>query len=562
MREPTEPSGTWTTRAAGTMADWCANLRPAFGRSIRRLRGGEPLASIFQQVFVGLAEVSLEGHLLSANERFCRLVERTPDALSRLRLQDVLHTGDLAAYDAAMTGLARGGGAFTQEARLLTPDRRIVPVDLSAAPLRDGSEDARSAALVFVDIGPRKCAEARAAESERRFRDVADAAPIYIWIAGTDRSRRHTWVNSRWADFRGRPAGDELGAAWMDGVHADDLDRCLTTYAAAFDRHEPFTAEYRWLRAADGTYRWMLDTGTPIYEEHGRFAGYIGSLIDITDRKADEAEREALLAAEIAARTDAERANRLKEEFLSILSHELRTPLNAVLGWVHVLQASVGGVGEIGRGLGVIERNARLQSRMIDDLLDLGGVITGKMRLEMRMLAIDQVVDAALESLQPAFDAKGVRLRRVAGADAGCVYGDASRLQQVVWNVLSNALKFTSAGGEVTVEVRKTGASVRLVIRDNGQGIEPDFLPYVFDRFRQSDASTRRSHGGLGVGLALVKSLSELHGGSVSAESDGLGAGATFTVTLPAAGGESAHESPLVARALNERSEISIGERV
>jgi PAS domain S-box-containing protein len=515
-------------------------------------------------VYVGLVEVGLEGRMLSVNERFCDLVERSPGALKGLRIQELMYEKDRAACVRALGRLAGGLGPFVQESRLTTPDGRVIWVEIAAAPLSNRRRP-RSATLVVTDVTSRKRAEARARESNRRFREVADAAPVFIWTSGTDRKRRHTWVNTRWADFRGQPIEEELGSGWTRGVHPDDLPACLSTYSAAFDRRGPFVAEYR-LARSDGEHRWVLDTGAPIHDEHGRFVGYIGSAIDITDRKAAEGEREALLARECAARADAERANQLKDEFLGILSHELRTPLNAVLGWAHLLQTSVDGSSELGRGLSVIERNARLQSRMVDDLLDMGGVITGKMRIESRRIALGHVIDAVLESLQPAFDAKSVRLRRIpAAGDVADVHGDPNRLHQIVWNLLSNALKFTPSGGEVVVELRRAAGRVSIVVRDSGQGIDPDFLPFVFDRFRQGDPSTRRRHGGLGIGLALVKSLAELHGGTVSATSEGAGRGATVTVSLPVssdAARPAGGKVPILARGLKDRFPTATAERL
>jgi len=497
-----------------------------------RLVGAENLSAIFNQVFMGLAEVSVQGRVIAANERFCQLIERTPEAvvLQELRLRDVVHSGDVQECERTLAQIASGVPAVVREVRFMTPDKRVVWTEVAASPL--GGDPPESAAFVVTEIGSRKRAEARARETERRFREVADAAPVFIWTSGTDRRRRHTWVNAHWAQFRGQQIEAELGSGWTVGVHPDDVAGCLETYSAAFDRRGPFTAEYR-LRRYDGTYRWLLDTGTPIHDEHGRFVGYIGSSVDISERKASEGQREALLSAERQARADAERANQLKDEFLSILSHELRTPLNAVLGWVHLLRTSIDPDGQLGRGLNVIERNARLQSRMVDDLLDMGGVIAGKMRLEKRRVALGRVVEGVVESLQPAFIEKGVMLRRQPLGDAGDIEGDPNRLHQVIWNLLSNSLKFTPAGGEVTVEVCRCGPEVQIIVRDNGQGIAPEFLPYVFDRFRQGDPSTRRTQGGLGIGLALVKSLAELHSGSVSVSSAGTGQGSTFTVTLP-----------------------------
>ena len=510
---------------------------PAAARGLRATPGPTPglgnLSAVINQFLVGLAEVDLRGRVLAANDRFCRLAEREPGAApgEGLHMRNVLDPQDLPAYERGMAQLAAGGGAFVQEARLASRHRRASWVEITASPL-PAEVGARSAALVVADITSRKQTEAGAMERQRRFREVADAAPVLIWTSGADRQRRHTWVNARWTSFRGRSIEAELGSGWTQGVHPDDLGACLADYAAAFDGRAAFTSEYR-LRRRDGEYRWRLDSGVPLHDDDGQFAGYVGSSVDISERKAADRERERLLQAERAARSDAERANQLKDEFLSILSHELRTPLNAVLGWVHLLRTSMHSEGQLEQGLSVIERNARLQSRMVDDLLDMGGVLAGKMRLDRRRVPVARVVEGVAESLQLAFSAKSVTLRRAVPTDAGDVDGDPSRLHQIVWNLLSNALKFTPAGGLVDIELQRGDADVSIIVRDNGLGIEPAFLPFVFERFRQGDPSTRRPHGGLGIGLALVKSLAELHGGRASASSAGPGSGATFTVTLP-----------------------------
>jgi PAS domain S-box-containing protein len=510
-----------------------------------RLAGADNLSAIFNQLFVPLVEIDLQGRVIAANERFCQLIERAPEAvlLEGVHLRELVHAADGLVYEQALAQLAAGFGPVVQELRLTLPDRRCVWVEIAATPLPLGDDHPSTAAVVVSDIGRRKDAESRAIETQQRFREVADAAPVFIWTSGTDRQRRHTWVNARWTEYRGRPMEAELGSGWTLGVHPDDRAACLAAYSAAFDQRNAFTAEYR-LRRHDGEYSWVLDTGTPMRDEHGRFVGYIGSSVDISGRKVAEREREALLTAEREARSDAERANRLKDEFLSILSHELRTPLNAMLGWVHLLQSSTQGNEQLSRGLGVIERNARLQSRMVEDLLDMGGVMAGKMRLERRRVPLAAIVDGAVESLQPAFAAKGVTLRRLGLREDSDVDGDPSRLHQIVWNLLSNALKFTPADGEVAIELRRDGARMQILVRDNGLGIDAEFLPFVFERFRQGDPSTRRTQGGLGIGLALVRSLAELHGGEAGADSDGAGRGAVFTVTLPRAGEAGPRESP------------------
>ncbi len=234
-----------------------------------------------------------------------------------------------------------------------------------------------------------------------------------------------------------------------------------------------------------------------------------------------------------AARAEAEAANTVKDEFLATLSHELRTPLNAVLGWSRMLKTGSLDEATAKRAVDVIERNANAQLQLIEDLLDVSRIVTGKLRLDVKAVALASVIEAAVDTLRPAAEAKSIRLQPVVDPRAGPVSGDPDRLQQIVWNLLSNAVKFTPRGGRVQIRLGRVNSHVEIVVTDTGKGITADMLPHVFDRFRQADGSSQRAHGGLGIGLALVKSLVELHGGSVQAASAGLDQGATFTVTLP-----------------------------
>ncbi|HKE55576.1 MAG TPA: ATP-binding protein, partial [Pyrinomonadaceae bacterium] len=247
----------------------------------------------------------------------------------------------------------------------------------------------------------------------------------------------------------------------------------------------------------------------------------------------DATERRQALVREKDARLEAEAANRVKDEFLSTLSHELRTPLTAIMGWSNLLLYGDVAPEKHQQAYETIARNAKSQAQLIDDLLEVSRIITGKIRLDFVPCELQAVIEAAAESLRPAAEVKGVSLQLSAKADAGPVLGDRERLQQVVWNLLSNAVKFTPAGGSVQLNLLRINSHVEIVVTDSGAGIGPDFLPHVFERFRQADGSTTRKHGGLGLGLAIVRHLVELHGGSVRAESEGEGKGSTFTVRLP-----------------------------
>ncbi|HEU0199074.1 MAG TPA: ATP-binding protein [Burkholderiaceae bacterium] len=253
------------------------------------------------------------------------------------------------------------------------------------------------------------------------------------------------------------------------------------------------------------------------------------------DLKRVAQERERLFQAERRAHAELERVSRVKDEFLATLSHELRTPLTAILGWAKVLQTKVDDQATVATGLEVIARNARAQAQLIEDLLDMNRIVSGKVRLDVQPITLARVIEAAVESVRPSADAKGLRLRTILDPAAGPVAGDPNRLQQVVWNLLTNAVKFTPKGGHVDVLLERVNSHVEVTVHDSGAGIAPLFLPQVFEPFRQADSSTTRTHAGLGLGLSIVKQLVELHGGTIAAKSEGEQRGATFTIRLPLA---------------------------
>ena len=348
---------------------------------------------------------------------------------------------------------------------------------------------------------------------------------------------------NRWMErHSGRSASEVLGRSLLD-LYPDVGDREIKEYyQSALEGRVTILAHalHRYIIAlpptnADLGFAHMPQSGRigPL-DDAGVLVGTVTIVEDVSDRLASESVLRKQIEAQQLARGMAENALRAKDDFLSTLSHEIRTPLNAVLGWARILIAR----GEIDRtlldrALHVIERNATAQARMIDDMLDMARIAAGKLRLEMQPVDVVKVVLAAVDVVMPAAHAKRVTLRTNLDPRTPNVMGDQDRLQQVIWNLLSNALKFTEAGGSIDVRLALNGRFARIVVADSGHGISPQFLPHVFERFRQADASRSRRHGGLGVGLALVHDLIVLHGGSVLAQSEGEGKGATFTIDLP-----------------------------
>ncbi|MBV9659096.1 MAG: PAS domain S-box protein [Verrucomicrobia bacterium] len=398
---------------------------------------------------------------------------------------------------------------------------------------------------ITADITEHKKADAELRQSEARFRELVSAGGPIIWRAEPDGNFKAE--APRWEEFTGHARGDAAGWGWTRAVHPADLAGAEKIWRRALAEQTPFELEYR-LRRHDGVYRYVSVRGAPVRNEStGEVTEWIGTITDVHERASARAEREALLLREQNARALAEEANRSKDEFLATLSHELRTPLNAILGWAHLLRGDGPADQESWTtGLEVIERNTRAQVQLIEDLLDVSRIITGKLRLDVRPVDLGDVIHAALDTVRPAAEARGVRLQPLLDPRAGPVSGDPDRLQQVIWNLLTNAIKFTPRDGRVQVRLERANSHAEISVADTGQGIAPEFLPFLFDRFRQADSSTTRRHGGLGLGLAIVKNLVEMHGGTVGASSPGKGGGTTLTVRLPLLvvhrnGGEGAH---------------------
>ena len=425
------------------------------------------------------------------------------------------------------------------ETRGLRRDRSHFPLDLSVTARREGGGWAFTSFM--ADITERKRGE------ERLRHQLAFTSAITGHLGegvfALDRDGMITFVNpaaERMLGFResellGRHLGELLHARVTEGPEADDpLPRVLSSGTTVHQDGGAFGK-------ADGSSLAVSHTCSPIVTG-GEVVGAVLVFHDATERQQMEERRQQLLAREQNARGEAENANRMKDEFLAMLSHELRTPLSAIAGWAHILREGGLAPAEAARAIEVIDRNARVQGQLISDILDVSRIISGKLRLEKKPVSAAAVVEAALDTVRPSAEAKPVRLEASLDPSAGHVFVDPDRLQQVVWNLLSNAIKFTPEGGLVSVRLAGSGTQVEIVVRDSGEGISPEFVPHVFERFRQADSSTTRPHGGLGLGLAIVRHLVQAHGGTVVAESAGKGQGSSFTVHLPrhAAGDESA----------------------
>ena len=397
--------------------------------------------------------------------------------------------------------------------------------DASGQPIRfDG---------VTLDITDRKRMDDALRESEKRFRNMADHAPVMIWITDPDGSC--TYLSRSWYEFTGQTPETALGHGWLDATHPDDQAVAAETFLAANSRQEAFRLDYR-LRKVDGSYAWAIDSAAPRFGADGEFLGYVGSVLDITERKRME---DAL-----------KEGDRRKDEFLAMLAHELRNPLAPIRNATEVLR--VAGEGDPSRvwARDVIERQTQHITRMVDDLLDVSRITQRKIVLRRERVDAAAILERSVEASRPLIDARRQRLM-VTLTPAVTLDADQTRLVQVFANLLNNASKFTDEGGDISLVASVDHDELVVSVRDSGVGIAAELLPHVFDLFTQADRSLDRSQGGLGIGLTLVRLLVELHGGSVAAQSDGLGAGSVFTVRLPLAGQveQGSADAPIVSTA-------------
>jgi PAS domain S-box-containing protein len=460
-------------------------------------------------------------------EVFCIISEQTREPIEN-PAQKVIQSG-------AILGLGN-------HTALIARDGSERPIADSAAPIFDDAGKVIGVVVTFQDIAAKRLADELRQEQREWFEQTLQG--IGDGVIATDIRGHIVFMNRVAEELTGRTLGDSMHASCSDVYRVVD-ERTGEPSESPIGRvlregQSAGLASPALLIGADGSERFIDEIGAPIRSSSGRLIGAVLVFRDVGERRRVELERlavaqerERLLEGERAARSEAERANRVKDDFVATLSHELRTPLSAILGWAQIMRAQPSRPDLMQRGMEVIERNARMQTQLVSDLLDMSRISSGKLALEMRVVDLAVIVQAALETIQPAAQTKGVALEVDLDSALGPMAGDPARLQQVVWNLLSNAVKFTPAGGKVQVRLERSGAEATIAVRDTGIGIATEFLPSLFERFRQADSATNRRYGGLGLGLAIVKQLVELHGGTVEARSDGEGRGSTFRVRLP-----------------------------
>lgn len=401
----------------------------------------------------------------------------------------------------------------------------------SKSPYRDEQGKIIGLIGISTDISDRKQAEEALQQSELNFRTLANFMPQIFWTAGPDGCLNY--YNQRWYDYTGMSFEVSQGYGWQTAIHPDDRQQSVELWNESVQTGKTYEIEFRFQRACDGEYRWHLTRAFPLRDNQGRIIKWFGSSTDIHDQKQAIEERDRILERERLVREQAESANRIKDEFLAILSHELRTPLNPILGWSQLLQSRSFNSQLLQEGLAAIERNAKIQVQLVDDLLDISRIIRGKLVLNLAPVDLLEIVLAVLETVELSVNAKSLVLETDLKPLSQPILGDINRLQQVIWNLLSNAIKFTDNGGKISVRLAKINGFAQLQVSDTGKGISPEFLPHAFELFRQQDSSTTRQFGGLGLGLALTQQLIEAHGGTITASSPGEGKGSTFTVQLP-----------------------------
>ncbi|CAN5312591.1 hypothetical protein BH20ACI1_BH20ACI1_05260 [soil metagenome] len=495
--------------------------------SEERLRLATEAADMFSWEF----DVQNQTVLFSENfEKMSGFILNSSSLSFEEAISKFIHPDDAEQLKRSIENSIKANNFFQSEMRSVNTKGETVWLESYGNVIRSGSNTPVKIVGVTQNITERKRAEEQVKESEQNLRTLANSIPQLAWMAQPD--GHIFWCNQRWYDYTGITPKQMEGWGWKSVQDAEILPKFVERWKHSVETGEPFEMEFR-LRGADGKFRWFLTQVNPLRDSQGKILRWFGTNTDIDDAKQIELEREEIFKREKAARHEAEEANRAKDEFLSVLSHELRTPLNSMLGWVKMLNAGMLDEEKKQHAYTVIERNIRQQNDLIEDLLDVSRIISGKMKIETKEVDFAAIVARAIENIRPIADGKSISIELQNADDGQKIIGDETRLNQIVNNLLSNAVKFTPENGKVNVKLSNTNGKIRLDISDTGIGIAPQFLPHIFDRFRQADSTTRRAQSGLGLGLTIVRHLTELHGGKINAASSGAGKGSTFTIEFP-----------------------------
>ena len=478
-----------------------------------------------------------QGHVLSWNAGAERIKGYAPSEIIGQHFSRFYppEAGDFPAHELRV---AAAEGRFEDEGWRVRKDGSRFWANVVITALHGRDKRLIGFAKVTRDLTERRAHEEQLRHSEERFRLLVEGVSDYAIFMLDVNGNVATW-NAGAARIKGYRAEEIIGQHFSRFYPQDAVESGWPEHELRVAAAEGRFIDEGWRVRKDASRFWAHVTITALRDDAGRLQGFAKLTRDLTERKRTEAlevsgvERDAMLEAERSARMLAQRAARIKDEFLATLSHELRTPLNAILGWTQLLRSRGAQPADLQRGMEIIERNARAQVRLIDDLLDLSRIMSGRFRLDVQQVSLLDIVRGALDSIEPAAQTKGVRLESVLDPQSVVVSGDPARLQQVFWNLLSNAVKFTAKGGKVQVLLQRVNSHIEFSVSDTGIGIPATFLPHVFERFSQKDSSTHRLYGGLGLGLAISKQLVDLHGGTIHAKSMGEGQGATFVVTLP-----------------------------
>ena len=469
---------------------------------------------VFETPLIGIAIGSAHGTILEANEAFLELIGYRRGELDTASLSwNGTPREQSPLNELAKRELSEDGVCHPFERTYSRPDGADVPVLISAARLLDEGDQI----VIFItDLSQSKRAEAAFRESEARFRILSECMPQKVWTAKPD--GQWDYLNHMLLDYAGLPAEQLLGWGWTSLVHPDDLSNQLRAWNESLSTGNMFEMEHR-LRKHNGEYRWHLARALPMYSTDSQIAMWVGTNTDIHDQKqAEEALRE---------------EHHRKDRFLALLAHELRNPLAPLSNAIQVFPTVQNDPASTAALFGIMQRQVRQMTRLIDDLLDLARITTGRMRLRRERVVVGNVVSAAVEAVQPLISERHHRLTTSVPAEELWIDADPARMSQVLTNLLHNAAKYTDPRGDISLTVQKAGMDVVFRIRDNGQGISKEMLAKIFDLFNQAELTLDRAHGGLGIGLTLVRTLVELHGGAVSAMSEGLGHGSEFVVRLP-----------------------------